>query len=69
MVVETSSVQFARLVGPAYFGERLGQFGRRRMTEAAFDVPPEWDYAYLEIEDDRGRRAWTNTLFAGKTPE
>jgi hypothetical protein len=26
-------------------------------------VPPDWDYAYLEIEDELGRRAWTNTLF------
>jgi hypothetical protein len=32
------------------------------MTEAAFDLPADWPYAYLEIEDDRGRRAWTNTL-------
>jgi len=61
--VETSSVQFIRLVGPAYWGQRLGSFDDQRLTGARFAVPVEWDYAYLEIEDERGRRAWTNTLF------
>ena len=63
--VETSSVQFIRLVGPAYRGDRLGSFDDHRLTGARFAVPAEWDTAYLEIEDDRGRRAWTNTLFVG----
>ncbi len=62
--IETSPVQFIRLVGPAYRGDRLGSFDDQRLTGARFAVPAEWDYAYLEIEDDRGRRAWTNTLFA-----
>jgi hypothetical protein len=59
----TSPVQFVRLVGPGYLGQRLGGFGDERITEVAFNVPPEWDYAYIEIEDGQGRRAWTNTLF------
>jgi hypothetical protein len=61
--VETSTVQFIRLVGPAHWGKRVGSFDDRRLVEATFEVPAEWAYAYLEIEDAQGRRAWTNTLF------
>jgi hypothetical protein len=61
--IETSSVQFARLVGPAHWGQRVGSFDSRRLAEAMFEIPDEWAYAYLEIEDAQGRRAWTNTLF------
>jgi hypothetical protein len=65
--IATSPVQFVRLVGPGPRGERLGSFGDEQITEAALAVPPEWDYAYIEIEDASGRRAWTNTLFAPPT--
>ena len=44
-------------------GQRVGSFDGRRLTSAAFDVPDDWRYAYLEVEDDMGRRAWTNHLF------
>lgn len=60
--VETSAVQFIRLVGPAYRGQRVGSFDGRRLTAARFELPTDWDYAYLEIEDEQGRRAWTNAL-------
>ena len=69
VAVETSAVQFIRLVGPAYRG-----IGRAASTASAdrprLRVPADWDYAYLEIEDEQGRRAWTNTLFcdAPKSP-
>ena len=63
VAVETSSVQFIRLVGPAYRGQRIGSFDSQRLTAARFELPADWDYAYLEIEDEQGRRAWTNTLF------
>ncbi len=62
--VETSPVQFIRLTGLAYLGQRVGGFDGQQLTGARFTVPAEWDYAYLEIEDERGRRAWTNALFA-----
>jgi len=26
-------------------------------------VPDDWQYVYVEVEDDNGRRAWTNNLF------
>ena len=32
-------------------------------TEATFDIPKDWSYHYIEIEDEAGRRAWTNALF------
>ena len=60
--VRTSPVRFVRLVGPAWSGEREGTFSGRLRTEAMFKVPSDWPYAYIEIEDNRGRRAWTNTL-------
>ena len=58
-----SPVRFARLAGHAFRGGRTGSYDGEQLTEAAFTVPPEWDYAYIEIEDSLGRRAWTNTLF------
>ena len=61
--VETSPVQFIRLVGPAYRGQRQGSFDGRQLTGARFPLPADWDYVYLDIEDANGRRAWTNTLF------
>lgn len=61
--VETSPVQFVRLVGPAHHGQRIGSFDGSVVEGAAFEVPDGWPYAYLEIEDALGRRAWTNPLF------
>jgi len=58
-----SPVRFARLVGPGWQGQRLGTFSGPLITEAEFTIPESWSYAYLEIEDDSGRRAWTNSLF------
>jgi hypothetical protein len=62
--IETSPVRFVRLVGPAYLGQRVGSFEGPMLTEADFEIPQDWAYAYLEIEDGCGRRAWTNTLRA-----
>ena len=61
--VRCSPAQFIRLVGPAGRGARIGSFDGRRYSEATFKVPGDWSYAYIEIEDECGRRAWTNTLF------
>ena len=63
VAIQTSPVQFVRLVGPAYLGARIGSFEGALLTRAALRVPLDWPYAYLEIEDTRGRRAWTNPLF------
>lgn len=61
--VETSPVEFVRLVGPAHRGRSLGAASGEAITSASFEVPADWEYAYLEIEDNQRRRAWTNTLF------
>jgi hypothetical protein len=63
VTVRTSEVQVVRLVGPGSCGQRLGLFNGERITEATIEIPESWDYAYLEIEDDTGHRAWSNTLF------
>ena len=60
---ETSAVQFARLVGPTSRGKRIGSFDGTLFTEGTLEVPEDWAYSYLEIEDVQGRRAWTNTLW------
>jgi hypothetical protein len=60
--IRTSPVQFVRLVGPGSRGLRFGSFDGRLMTEASFTIPEDWPYAYLDIEDAQGHRAWTNTL-------
>lgn len=62
LLLRTSPVRFVRLVGPAWTGQRLGSFRGPLLTEATFDLPLDWPYAYAEIEDTRGRRAWTNSL-------
>lgn len=64
--VETSPVQFIKLVGPAWRGHgRAKGMGAdtRPITEAEFDIPENWPYAYIEIEDMQNRCAWTNNLF------
>ncbi|HUS93343.1 MAG TPA: CehA/McbA family metallohydrolase [Phycisphaerae bacterium] len=60
--VATSPVAFARLVGPGWLGRRAGAFDGQTLTEATFELPEDWAWAYVEIEDPLGRRAWTNTL-------
>jgi hypothetical protein len=61
--VHTSPVQFVRLVGPAHLGKRVGSFDGATVESVTFELPEDWAYAYLEIEDPQGRRAWTNALF------
>jgi hypothetical protein len=60
--IQTSPVQFVRLVGPAAKGIRMGSFDGETLQMAMFEIPPNWPYAYIEIEDMCGRRAWTNAL-------
>jgi len=63
LVMTTSPVRFMRLVGPSSNGRRIGSFDGALVTDARFAVPKGWRYAYLEIEDEDGHRAWTNNLF------
>jgi hypothetical protein len=59
----TSPVSFARLVGPRHHGRRVGSFDGKTMTMVELEIPDDFAYARLEIEDAAGRRAWTNGLF------
>jgi len=61
--IATSPVAFVRLVGPRSEGRRVGSFVGEQWTETEFDVPPDWPWACLEIEDAQGHRAWSNALF------
>jgi hypothetical protein len=63
--ITTSPVAFVRLVGPDWLGQRIGSFDGELIAEAAFEIPPDWPWAYLELEDAHGRRAWTNPLVPG----
>ncbi|MHB9022909.1 MAG: PHP domain-containing protein [Armatimonadota bacterium] len=60
--VRTSPVKHIRLVGPRYNGMPRSAAEGEFLTEMTFDLPAEWDYAYLEIEDAAGKRAWSNAL-------
>lgn len=62
----TSPVRFARLVGPGPCGLRAGALEGPLLETVRFEVPREWRYLYLELEDAQGRRAWTNALFTAK---
>jgi hypothetical protein len=66
VAIRTSEVQFVRLVGPAHKGKRIGSFDGTLLRDAAFEIPQDWPYVYLELEDNRGRRAWTNSLFTSR---
>jgi len=62
----TSPVCFARLVGPASAGARMGSFEGETYTEFSLELPEGWATVRLEIEDADGKRAWTNTLFTAE---
>ena len=61
--LRTSPVMFVRIVGPNFMGRRVNEYNGKLVTETAVDIPPEWNYIYMEIEDEQHRQAWTNTLF------
>ncbi|MGV7222814.1 MAG: PHP domain-containing protein [Nitrospinales bacterium] len=61
--IKTSPVKFIRLVGPAWKGKRAGTYKNKTIDRAEFEVPVDWQYAYIEIEDVSSKRAWTNSLF------
>lgn len=61
--IETSPVQYIRLVGPAWQGNLIGTPDGVPITSASLPLPVDWRYAYIEVEDPLHRRAWTNSLF------
>jgi hypothetical protein len=63
VTVSCSPARFIRLVGPASHGRRIAALDGPPLSEATFTVPDDWFHARIEIEDEAGRRAWTNALF------
>ena len=61
--IKTSPVQFIRLAGPGSYGIRIGSHGDEPIDQATIPIQQDLPYAYIEIEDMQGRRAWTNPLF------
>jgi hypothetical protein len=61
--ITTSPVKYIRLVGPKNHGKWAS--GERR-PNMEFEIPDDWSYARLEIEDENGKKAWSNALFHKK---
>ena len=53
-------------MGPCWCGQRVTPDGEHIITSGSFDIPDDWPYAYLRIEDEHGKTAWTNTLYTGQ---
>jgi hypothetical protein len=60
--LETSPIRFARLVGPRSRGK--WNYVSEVCMVQEFEIPADWGYARLEIEDVSGKLAWTNALFS-----
>lgn len=61
--VGCSPVRVVRLIGPAYCGWRDCAVDGGLLEHSRIEIPGDWPYAYVEIEDREGKKAWTNTLF------
>jgi hypothetical protein len=61
--VETSPVRAIRLVGPKYLCHKFLATEGETISSAEFDVPESWAGAYIQIEDEARRMAWSNPLF------
>jgi hypothetical protein len=62
VVVETSPIAHARLIGPRGDNKYKGLRGPGEMTEFTFRIPEHWPSARLEVTDEEGRTAWSNPL-------
>jgi hypothetical protein len=60
--VTTSPVTVVRLLGPGWscISRRAADCS---LTSAEFEIPDDWAYVRLDIEDEGRNCAWTNTLF------
>ena len=62
--IKTSPVNSIRLLGPEYLCKAEIDFnGKDTISEHIFDLPKNWPYIYIELEDTNGKRAWSNNLF------
>jgi hypothetical protein len=63
VTVETSPASYVRLIGPRRKGQWINAHQAESITRAEFELPQDWPYARLEIEDADGKRAWSNPLW------
>jgi hypothetical protein len=61
--VETSPVVYVRLIGTRMDGSWVQAKDNEPLLQAEFQLPPDWPYARLEIEDADGKLAWSNPLW------
>jgi hypothetical protein len=66
IVARTSPIIYARLVGAGGMNRYRGTHDREPMTDIHFQLPDDWSYARLEIEDADGKVAWSNPLLNSK---
>ncbi|MCP4177732.1 MAG: hypothetical protein GY756_08195 [bacterium] len=66
LYVKTSQVTDIRLVGPSYRHViHSTTLSGKEYNECEIEVPEDWKYYYLEIENSKGKKAWSNNLFNG----
>jgi hypothetical protein len=61
--VETSPVTYVRLIGARMDGSWIQAKEKEPLLQAEFQLPTDWPYARVEIEDAAGKRAWSNPLW------
>jgi len=62
VVIETSPIAHARLIGSWAKQKYKGIADGEPMTETHFRLPADWRFARIEIQDMNGKIAWTNPL-------
>ncbi len=62
IVIETSPVVFTRLTGQPGKFKYKGSSDLKPITKTSFRLPDDWTFARLEIEDEKGKIAWSNPL-------
>jgi hypothetical protein len=64
VTVKTSPVTYIRLIGPRRVGKWLHSIdSKKSLLQAEFELPTDWPYARIEIEDAKGKLAWSNSLW------
>ncbi|MGD9284748.1 MAG: CehA/McbA family metallohydrolase [Desulfobacterales bacterium] len=64
--VETSPVAYIRLIGSRMAGSWINATDKEPLLQAEFQLPLDWPYARIEVEDIDGKRAWTNPLWCSQ---
>ncbi|MDP6491658.1 MAG: hypothetical protein QGH42_10415 [Kiritimatiellia bacterium] len=64
--LSTSPIRSARLAGPGPRGITVEARDAETLARVTMSLPEKWDYCYAEIEDEAGKRAWTNNLLVGE---